>query len=104
MASTQQLTYELQVSNNSLTTQADGVQLSVPIPAGATFVSVSDAECSYASQTVTCSFGTLPMRERSQWGDQNRRYRDDRHSGRRQHVEQHGRCHLDELLVKPPAA
>ncbi|HWM69579.1 MAG TPA: SdrD B-like domain-containing protein, partial [Steroidobacteraceae bacterium] len=60
VASTQQLTYELQVSNNSLTTQADGVQLSVPIPAGATFVSVSDAECSYASQTVTCSFGTLP--------------------------------------------
>src|SRR6266702_1583615 len=41
VASTQQLTYELQVSNNSLTTQADGVQLSVPIPAGATFVSVS---------------------------------------------------------------
>jgi large repetitive protein len=60
VASTQQLTYELQVSNNSLTTQADGVQLSVPIPAGATFVSVSDAECSYASQVVTCSFGTLP--------------------------------------------
>jgi len=60
VASTQQLTYELQVSNNSLTTQADGVQLSVPIPAGASFVSVSDAQCSYASQTVTCSFGTLP--------------------------------------------
>ena len=46
VASTQQLTYELQVSNNSLTTQADGVQLSVPIPAGASFVSVSDAQCS----------------------------------------------------------
>ena len=60
VASTQQLTYELQVSNNSLTAQADGVQLSVPIPAGATFVSASDVECSYASQTVTCSFGTLP--------------------------------------------
>src|SRR3569833_728688 len=60
VASTQQLTYELQVSNNSLTAQADGVQLSVPIPVGATFVSVSDAECGYASQTVTCSFGTLP--------------------------------------------
>ena len=60
VASTQQLTYELQVSNNSLTTQADGVQLSVPISAGASFVSVSDAQCSYASQTVTCSFGTLP--------------------------------------------
>ena len=61
VASTRQLTYELQVSNNSLTAQADGVQLSVPIPAGASFVSVSDAaECSYASQTVTCLFGTLP--------------------------------------------
>ena len=58
VASTQQFTYELQV-NNTLSAQADGVQLSVPIPSGATYVSVSDGACSYASQTVTCSFGTL---------------------------------------------
>ena len=59
VASTQQLTYELQVNNTSFSSQADGVTLTVPIPAGATYVSVSDGACSYASQTVTCSFGTL---------------------------------------------
>src|SRR5688572_2613194 len=47
VASTQQLTYHLVVNNVSDTLAADGVTLNVPIPSGATFISVSHASCSY---------------------------------------------------------
>lgn len=59
VASTQQLTYHLQVSNASQDTAATGVALTVPIPAGATFVSVSPGSCSYSAPNVLCNFGTV---------------------------------------------
>ncbi|MFL6601576.1 MAG: SdrD B-like domain-containing protein [Steroidobacteraceae bacterium] len=58
--STTTLTYQLQVSNTDFAASAANVQLTVPIPTGASFVSVSDAACSYIAPNVVCSFGTLP--------------------------------------------
>ena len=60
VAATNPLTYHLQVSNTSFGTAAAGVTLTVPIPAGATFVSASDAACTYTAPNVVCSFGTVP--------------------------------------------
>ena len=58
--STSTLTYQLQVSNTDFVASAANVQLTVPIPTGASFVSASDAACSYAAPNVVCSFGTVP--------------------------------------------
>src|SRR5262245_19820315 len=60
VSSTTTLTYQLQVSNTDFAASAANVQLTVPIPARASFVSASDAACSYAAPNVVCSFGTLP--------------------------------------------
>ncbi len=60
VASTNSLTYHLQVSNTSFVASADNVVLTVPIPAGATYVSSSDVTCSYSAPNVICSFGTVP--------------------------------------------
>lgn len=60
VASTTQLTYQLQVSNTDFTNSAAGVALSVPLPAGVTFISVDDPACSFSSPNVVCSFGTVP--------------------------------------------
>ncbi|MFO1467452.1 MAG: hypothetical protein U1F35_13615 [Steroidobacteraceae bacterium] len=57
---TNALTYQLQVSNTSFVSSAAGVVLTVPIPAGASFVSASDAACSYSAPNVVCNFGTVP--------------------------------------------
>lgn len=59
VASTQQLTYQLRVNNVSPTLPADGVTLNVPVPVGATFVSVSDPSCNYFAPNVFCTFGTM---------------------------------------------
>jgi uncharacterized repeat protein (TIGR01451 family) len=61
VSSTQQLTYHLQVSNTSFTTPSANTLLTVPIPSGVTFVSVSDAACSYGAPNVVCNFGTLAV-------------------------------------------
>jgi len=60
VSSTATLQYQFQVSNTSFVSAAAGVTLSVPIPSGASFVSVSDAACAYASPNVECNFGSLP--------------------------------------------
>jgi len=59
VASTNQLVYHLQISNTSFSSSAAGVTLTVPIPAGATYVSASDGACGYTAPNVVCSFGTV---------------------------------------------
>src|SRR5438128_4778624 len=59
VSSTTTLNYQLQVSNTDFAASASNVQLTVPIPAAASFVSASDAACSYAAPNVVCSFGTV---------------------------------------------
>jgi uncharacterized repeat protein (TIGR01451 family) len=52
------VTYTLVVTNNGPST-AKGVQVSDPLPAGVTFVSVAPAACGLAGTTVTCALGDL---------------------------------------------
>ena len=56
-----QITYSITVENNANDT-ATGVQLSVPLPATTSFVTVSDPRCSHdggTPGTVTCTLGDL---------------------------------------------
>ena len=59
IAATEELTYSVQVSNVSGSTSADGVELTVDLPAGVEFISTSNGACAHASGTVTCTLGTL---------------------------------------------
>lgn len=65
---TEQLTYSVQVSNVNTLTPADGVELSVALPGGVSFISVSNGACTHASGTVTCDLGTLTP-EQDVWID-----------------------------------
>lgn len=56
---TEVLTYSVQVSNVDSSTPAQGVQLTVALPAGVSFISVNNGACSHAAGTVTCALGTV---------------------------------------------
>ncbi len=55
----QQLTYAINVKNNSTTVVANGVVATDTLDPNTTFVSASGAACSASGQTVTCNVGAL---------------------------------------------
>jgi uncharacterized repeat protein (TIGR01451 family) len=57
VSSTQNLTYHLQVS--TVLADAAGVVLTVPVPAGTTFISASDGSCTYTAPNVVCGLGSM---------------------------------------------
>lgn len=58
------LTWTIQAENRSTTTVANGVTVTDVLPAGTTFVSASDPDCTLMGRTLTCPLGWLSPGER----------------------------------------